>query len=295
MIKNIFLLVILICSLNVTSQQTIKKSFTHDGVERSYIMYIPAKYDEAQAVPLLFNFHGYGMTASSQLNYCDFRPIADTACFILVVPQGTLLGSKTHWKVGGWTVESTADDIGFANAMIDTLSANYNINSKRIYSTGFSNGGFFSFELACQLSNRIAAIGSVSGSMTPETYTNCKPSRPMPVIQIHGVADSLVLYAGTKWSKPAELAVSYWTNYNHTNTSANTTELPDIVTTDGSTVKRYTYSQGTACSNVEHLQVSGGDHTWPGASGRTNNKDINASVEIWNFLSRHTMDGCVAK
>lgn len=293
--KNILFLALLFLGFNATSQQTIKKSFNLNGVERSYIVYIPANYNNTKSVPLVFNFHGYGMTASSQLNYCDFRPVADTAGFIIVVPQGTLLKDKTHWNVGGWTNESTADDIGFANAMIDTVSANYKIDSKRIYSTGFSNGGFFSFELACQLGNRIAAIGSVSGSMTPETYKNCNPSRPMPIIQIHGVADSLVLYKGTPWSKPAESAISYWTNFNHTNPTANTTNISDIVTTDGSSVKRYTYSKGTACSDVEHLQVIGGDHTWPGASGRTNNKDINASVEIWNFLSKHTLDGCSEK
>ncbi len=286
---NIFLISFLIVGLTAKSQQTITKTFVHNSVTRSYIIYIPAIYNGIKPVPLVFNFHGYTMSASQQMTLCDFRPVADTAGFILVHPQGTLFNGNTHWNVGGWTNGSTADDIGFTNAMIDTIASHYNINLSKVYSTGFSNGGFFSFELACQLGNRIAAIGSVSGSMTPETYNNCNPKRPVPIIQIHGTTDNTILYNGMSYSKPIATTLAYWVNYNQTNINPIITSLPNLNTTDGSTVELYAYLNGNRCSSVKHYKVLGGGHEWPGSWG---NMDINSSAEIWRFLRQYDLNGC---
>ncbi len=82
------------------AQQTINASITHDGIQRSYILYVPANYTGNSAVPLLFNFHGYGSNANEQMWYGDFRPIADTEGFIIVHPEGTLDNSGiSHWNV----------------------------------------------------------------------------------------------------------------------------------------------------------------------------------------------------
>ena len=144
-------------------QQTIDGSITFAGIQRDYILYVPEIYTPGEAVPLILNFHGYTSNAFEQLNYGEFRPIADTAGFIVVHPMGTvdLLGN-THWNVGWGT--SSVDDLGFTAALIDSLSAEYSINQDRIYSTGMSNGGFMSYHLACELSERIAAIASVTGT-----------------------------------------------------------------------------------------------------------------------------------
>jgi len=259
----------------VYGQQTLTKSFLHNGVIRAYILYVPASYRDGSAAPLVFNFHGFGMTALGEMNYCDFRPVADTAGFILVHPQGTPFNGSNHWNVGGWTNGSTADDIGFTNAMIDSISSIYSIDLSRVYSTGFSNGGFFSFELACQLSNRM-----------PETYAHCHPTRPVPVIQIHGTNDFTVSYTGMSWSEPVPVALSYWINFNHTDTTPAILRLPDLNTSDGSTVEKYTYSNGDSCSSVEHYKVIGGGHDWPGSWG---NMDINSGAVIWKFLSRYRL------
>ena len=130
------------------SQQTISDSIVHNNVTRYFTTYIPAVYNSSIPVPLLFNFHGYTSNASQQMWYGDFRSIADTANFLLVHPQGGVDSTgNTHWNVG-WN-GSIGDDIGFTAALIDSLSAEYNINQDRIYSTGMSNGGFMSFNLAC--------------------------------------------------------------------------------------------------------------------------------------------------
>lgn len=277
------------------AQQTINGSITHDGLQREYILYVPASYTGNEPVPLIFNFHGYGSNANGQMWYGDFRSIADTAGFIIVHPQGTLFNGITHWNVGGWTLGSTTDDVGFSKALIDSISAEYNIDSMRVYSTGMSNGGFMSFLLAGQLSEKIAAIASVTGSMTPETFNNSNPQHPTPILQIHGTSDGVVPYNGASWTKSIDDVIQYWVNYNNCNTTAKTTTLPNINTVDGSTVEQIVYDGGDNEVTVIHFKVTGGGHTWPGTAfgGAGTNYDINASVEIWNFFFRYDINGLI--
>ena len=160
------LLILLIClPLFTLAQQTINESITHGGLQRDYIIHIPSSYNVNTPIPLVFCFHGYGSNASTNMSYTNFNYISDTAGFIVVYPQGTLLQGTTHWNVGGWTTASTIDDVGFTASLLDSISNAYTIDDTRVYSTGMSNGGYMSFLLACQLSNRIAAIASVTGSM----------------------------------------------------------------------------------------------------------------------------------
>ncbi len=192
------------------AQQTLDGSIIHDGMQRDYIIYIPGNYSGSTSVPLVINFHGLGSNATEQMWYGDFRSIADTSGFLIVHPEGTLYNGSAHWNVGGFTVGSTVDDVGFTDALIDSLSVMYNIDLTRVFATGMSNGGFMSFLLASQLSEKIAAIASVTGSMTPETYNNSNPQHPTPIMQIHGTADNLVPYGGVFYSKSIEDVLNYW-------------------------------------------------------------------------------------
>ncbi len=293
--RPFFILAFIFFSLSLCAQQTFRDSILHDGQEREFILYIPESYTGAEAVPLVLNFHGYGSNATEQMWYGDFRAIADTAGFIVVHPQGTLLNGITHWNVGGWTAGSTVDDVGFVDALLDSLEWAYNIDASRIYATGMSNGGFMSFLLACQLSDRIAAIAPVAGSMTPDTYNACNPQRPVPVLQIHGTADPVVPYTGALWTKPVETALTYWEEHNQCTPTPEITALPDVDESDGSTVERVLYAGGEQGTEVLHFKVEGGQHAWPGSiyGGPGTNWDINASQEIWKFFSRFTLEGAL--
>lgn len=282
-------LVLLIPTLGL-AQQIINGSIMHDGGERSYILYVPANYTGDEPVPLLFDFHGFTSTADYQMARSNFPPIADTAGFILVTPQGTTWFGQSHWNVGGWIIGSSTDDVDFTDHLLDSLSSNYNIDPSRVYATGFSNGGFMSFLLACQLSDRIAAIASVSGSMTPENYDACASERALPILQIHGTADGTIPYDGIGYSKPVAEVIDYWVVNDNTVDTAIVTSLPDIDPGDGSTVEHHLYDAGDNGVTVEHFKVLGGDHHWPGAEG---NMDIGASDEIWRFLSRYDIDGLI--
>lgn len=288
-------LIMLSFVLKSFSQQTIQGSIMHDGLIRVYQLYVPAIYSGNTSVPLLLNFHGYTSNATEQMFYGDFRGIADTANFIVVHPQGTLDNTgTTHFNVGWGT--STVDDVGFSEALIDSLSAMYNIDQSRIYSTGMSNGGFMSFYLACNLSNKIAAVGSVTGSMSLNLISNCNSIHSIPIIQIHGTNDPTVPYQGSAgWSAPIPTVLTHWVNFNNCNSLPNTVSMPDIQPLDGSTVEKIVYSDGNNCTQVVQYKVTNGAHTWPGSAINLagTNYDFNASKKIWEFLSEYDINGLI--
>lgn len=278
---------------SLSAQTDIVGTIQSGGLTREYLLYEPAIYNGSTPVPLVINMHGYTSNNIAQALYGNFRNIADTANFIIVLPNGTLDNQgQRFWNAFG--VNSDVDDVGFIRDLIDSLSASYNIDPQRIYATGMSNGGFMSYVLACELNDRIAAIASVTGSMAPLELASCNPVRPVPVMEIHGTADDVVPYNGSPL-----LAVSIpdvidaWVEFNHCNATPLVTNVPNTSTTDGCTAVHYLYSGGENGSTVEHYKIVDGGHTWPGAGfiiGVTN-QDVNASKEIWRFFSQYNLNG----
>ena len=276
------------------AQQTINGTIEHDAITRSYVLYVPATYTPGTPAPLVLNFHGYTSNASDQMFYGDFRPIADTAGFLLVHPMGTLDGNgETHWNSGWGT---GVDDIGFTEALIDSLALDYSINLDRVYSTGMSNGGFMSYTLACSLSDRIAAIASVTGAMNLGQSTSCNAQHPTPVMQIHGTADGVILYNGSTWYVSTANSMSYWTGFNQCDPTPVVTNVPNINTIDGCTAVHYVYQNGNNGVEVELYEIVNGEHTWPGApiAWGVTNYDINASEKIWEFFAKYDINGLIA-
>lgn len=275
-------------SISFSFAQSSTHSIQHDGLSRGYLLYVPASYDSTQQTPLVFNLHGYGSNNVQQEFYGDFRPIADTANFILVHPNGTNdPTSSRYWNVG--FAPSNVDDVGFIEALIDQLQTEYNIDTRRIYSTGMSNGGFMSYRLACETS-RFAAIASVTGSMTTEINNNCNPAYHTPIMQIHGDADATVDYNGDPAinSLGIDSIIQYWLNTNNLPANPQTDTFPDINTSDGAYAIRDLYSSASNV-DVELIKIIGGGHTWPGAAitiGVTC-QDFSASQEIWRFFSQY--------
>lgn len=290
----LLLAVVIIFQIQVQSQTTIQSGFVFDGIERSYLLYVPASYSAQHAAPLLLNLHGYGSNMNEQILYGEFRPIADTAGFLLVVPNGSLdLNNTMHWNTFG---TSNVDDVGFLSALMDTISNHYFVDQQRLYSTGASNGGFMSYKLACNLNNRIAAVASVAGTLTTADLMNCYPTRPVPVMHIHGTADGTVPYNGNGFFLSVPTILTHWIDFNHCETTAVVTQLPDVNTNDGCTAEHYLYGGGDAGSTVEHYKIIGGGHSWPGASININvtNMDFSASAVIWQFLRKYNLSGLLS-
>ncbi|MBC7411987.1 MAG: prolyl oligopeptidase family serine peptidase [Bacteroidia bacterium] len=279
----------LLFALNTQAQSTNIDSIVSNGLYRNFRLYKPAVYTGFTARPLIINMHGYTSNAADQQMYSNFMPIADTANFLMVCPNGTSSNGSQYWNAG--IGNTGANDIQFISDLITHLSLNYNIDLNRVYATGMSNGGFMSQTLACALNNKIAAVASVTGSMFTSQYTTCAPNRPVPVMQISGTADNTVPYAGTTNTLSITSLVNYWVTNNNCTTTPVVTAIPNTNTTDGCTAERSVYTNGNAGSTVELYKIIGGGHTWPGAPitiGVTN-QDMSASKEIWRFFRKYKL------
>jgi polyhydroxybutyrate depolymerase len=250
------------------------KQLVVNNTNREYIIYVPENFTGTSSLPLLLSFHGLSSNMNFNYDYTNFSELAERENFIVVHPNG--IDNR-------WTVSATNNpDIDFIEALLDQLENDYNIASNRIYSTGMSNGGNFSFTLACGLNDRIAAIASVTGLMLQMAIGNCIPSRPLAVLHIHGTEDLIANYAFVQGG------LDFWTDHNNTNDFPIISDIPNIDSGDGSTVKRFEYLNGNSNVEVQHLKITGGGHEWPGFSG---NMDINASDEVWNFVKNFDLSG----
>ena len=299
MIKKILLLA-LGANFLLLSQQFTEASFLHNNLERSYILYVPDSYDSNSSTSLVLNLHGYSSNAGQQMIYSNFYTIADTAGFILAHPQGTIDDNGfAFWNSGLFGESIEIDDIGFLSNLIDTISSQYNINQDKIYSTGMSNGGFMSYKLACELSDKIAAVASVTGSMNESQINSCFPQQSMPVMQIHGTTDLVVLYEGNEFLETLSIedVVSYWVAFNQCDTDPVVTNMPDINILDLSQAEHYLYDNCINSTSVEFYKIINGGHTWPGAliplTGNNTNQDINASEKIWEFFQKYDLSGLI--
>lgn len=254
---------LIVLSVCLVSAQT--GSFSVNGQLRDYILYVPSGISRP---PLVINMHGLGSNASQQRAYTQFDRLADRDKFIVVYPNA-INGS---WDLAGNT------DVLFLTALMDTLEKKHGIDRNRVYATGMSMGGYMSHKLGCQLSGRIAALVSVTGLNAHNAL--CTPSRPVPVMQIHGTADSVVRYSGV----PA--TVSGWVTRNGCPQNPVTTD-PYPINLPTSKVRKDVYSPCNQGSEVVLLTVRDAGHIWPGGLGTT--ADINASEEVWAFLKRFSL------
>src|SRR5688572_29721389 len=133
---------------------------------RSYHVHVPPSYDPKKPMPVVIALHGAGMNGKMMKLYSDLDKKADAAGFIVVYPDGTGTGSFLTWNSGGLRLGARgADDVAFIRKMLDDLAGVAAIDSKRVFATGMSNGGMMSYRLAAELSDRIAAIAPVAGTM----------------------------------------------------------------------------------------------------------------------------------
>ena len=302
----------------------------HDGLERFYVVHVPPEYDKNSSTPLFIALHGGGGNARSSPGYFGLNLKSDREGFIVVYPEGTgkkVLG-KTFavWNAGrccGTALQDNVDDVGFIDSMIDKLKSDFNIDEKRVYATGMSNGAQMVYRLACELSDKIAAIAP-SGSQG--TFDNCHPERPVPVLHIQGKADPCSLYDGGVCGR---CMADFWrklgipVQYN----SWECISIPGYVdgwkTRNGCSGKtNVTFrNKGAICVTHEGCQqnadvtlctVDGLGHNWPGQKTygveacKTNpdgiicnawkdsvgplSQDISANDMIWEFFKEHPME-----
>jgi polyhydroxybutyrate depolymerase len=263
------------------------------GERRRYLLYVPERYDPALPAPLVISLHGFAEWPAHQRDLSHWNDLADEEGFIVVYPSGT--GFPLRWRTHGRSGDDAdrSVDVTFISELIDVLATDYSIDPSRIYVNGLSNGGGMSFALACDLSERIAAFGAVSGAyMLPADA--CRPSRPVPAIIFHGTADPIVPYEGGP-SHAFDLpfpVIGEWVEAlaQRNGCDGAAGELPSHGDVRGVSF--------TGCdADVVFYKVDGGGHAWPGGGrlpafivGHTT-QDIDATRVMWDFFRQHPLPG----
>jgi polyhydroxybutyrate depolymerase len=246
---------------------------TSGGLERRFLVYLPLLSDRHAALPLVFNLHGSGGTPEEQLATSQLEPLADARHFALVAPAA--VGNR--WNVP--PEPDKADDVRFISDIIDALSDTLCVDASRVYSTGFSGGGRMSSQLACDLSERIAAIAAIGGVRFPGP---CTRARHIPVLAFHGTADQVNPYDGggqPYWGTGVHDAVQGWASHNGCLDRTENRVAPAI--------DRISYG-GTGCGDVVLYRIDGFGHAWPGAI-IPDGQDGTANDILWSFFLSHPL------
>lgn len=260
-------------------------SLEHDGLTRTAVVVAPGSLDASAPAPLFLNFHGFGGTAEDHLLEADLRDLAERDGVLLAYPQGSLLDGDPHWNASppGPDNKSEADDLGFTRKLVQAIGESYALDTERVYAAGYSNGGMFAFALACQESDLVAAVGSISGTMLDGTEEDCRPAHPTAVITLHGTEDGVLPYEGGAGHMGAEDIVAWWAAHNDTDTEPTTRSETD----GGLTIEEERYAGGSGGAEVAHYRYVGGGHVWfeAGLGGDS------ASAMVWDFLTAFDVGG----
>ena len=242
-----------------------------DSRTRSYIVHIPPKYDSSQPTPVVLAFHGGGSNAQQMVRFCGVNEKADKEGFIVVYPNGTgRFEADAHLErrqLLRYAMRNNIDDVGFTRALLEDLAKVANVDTQRVFATGISNGGIMCYRLASELSDRIAAIAPVSGTMGTQT---CNPKRAVSVMHFHGTGDEFLPFKGGKGKGVSQTefysvkhSVNAWAKANGCPETPVVTDEPKKAD-DGTTVERKTYGPGKDGAEVVLFVINGGGHTWPG-------------------------------
>lgn len=236
---------------------------------RPYNRRIPAMYNPSQPTPLVIMLHGYGASGALEDLYLHLGQLAATRGFLYAYPDGTLDSTlERFWNATDACCDfehRNIDDVAYVHAVIDDMSARYNVDARRVFLVGHSNGGFMSHRLACELSPRIAGIVSLAGAVWND-MTRCTPTSPVAVLDVHGDLDTTVSYAGGAFGLgpmyPGEFStLAGWATRNHcTGSLADTGMSLDLeATIPGAETSTAAYT-GCPEALVELWTIHGGSH-----------------------------------
>lgn len=261
--------------------------------QRTFVIDIPQSYsDDGDPVPLVFVLHGAGGDGNGIRSFSGFAQLGEEENFISVFPSGLNGGWNDGRPDPGLAV---IDDLGYFDHLISLLTRSLNIDTDRIYSSGYSMGGMMSYRLGCNLPDRIAAIASVASTMPVYILEECDAAPPLPVLLIQGTDDNVVPWTGIRGGYlSAVLTMQYWTEHNDCPYETEIVIEPDIDPTDNTIVMREQYADCDA--EVMMYAVYRGGHTWPGRiipapiDLGTTSRDIIASEAIWEFFQRYSLE-----
>jgi polyhydroxybutyrate depolymerase len=263
------------------------REITLDGRTRTFAVDYPPRetsLDAPKPAPLVLAFHGWGGTPEQLERTTKIAASINARGWIAVRPAG-IDKSFNAGTCCGQASKVSVDDVAFARKIVAIVEAEACVDKKRVFSTGFSNGGFLSHRLGCEASDTFAAIASVGGTFGIQS---CAPPRPVPVLQVHGARDAVVKWDGTPksgWSSVATV-LSTWRKIDGCGD-----DEPTAIYAHGNV----TCTRASACSAGSELilcrdKLAG--HTWPGgptSTGKWGSQDLDATSYLLDFFARHPM------
>jgi polyhydroxybutyrate depolymerase len=251
------------------------------GLTRTYRLHVPDNYRPSKAQSLILVYHGRGKTGAQTEAFSDLS----TLDAIVAYPNGVIGDeNKQAWQGAPYSADGV-DDVQFTEDLLDQLESSYCVDPKAVYATGKSNGAGFTGILACRLADRIAAIAPVSGAFYIQG-TRCAPSRPVPVLDIHGTGDTTIPYGGDGQRDLPDVQtwVRDWSVRDHCKQDPKTSQTGDDVLT-------FTYKGCKA--DVVHVAVTDGGHSWPGSDSSSGPGYVTQTFEahelIGAFFTAHKL------
>lgn len=245
------------------------------STSRTFTLYVP--YGAHSGLrPAVFLFHGYSSNPNTIDSKASMTANAESAKWYAVLPLGS--GLIRGWNGAGCCPGVFSDDVAFARAIVDWLKANTCVDQNKVYSTGFSNGGFMTHRLACEASDIFSGFAPHSGLLGSSSASSCTPSRSVPVVSFHGTADGVVSYFGNGNTLGFWDTMAHWTANNACGGEENAV---DVLVTETTHCVRYNECSGGV--PVEFCEVSGLAHDWSG-NDDSRPQDVDATAYIFMFF-----------
>lgn len=274
-------------------------SLNVNGVDRKYLLHVPAKYDNKKPTPLLFAFHGGGGSMEHMASDQKYKQISKSEenGHIVVFPNGYSrlpTGKFATWNAGkccGEARTTNSDDLAFVKAMLVRVKSEYNIDSKKIYATGMSNGGLFSYRLACEMSDVFSAIAAVAGT---DNTIECHQVRPISILHIHAQNDDRVLFSGgAGFEKTKEMVTEFVSVNDSISKWVKLNQCPSppkrVLSVKGAYCDEYSGCKSNA--KVKLCVTESGKHSWPGGEKNRGDeapsKAVSANDLMWDFFNRY--------
>jgi polyhydroxybutyrate depolymerase len=230
---------------------------------RPYDVDVPAGYDKSQAHPLILLLHGYAGNGKEIDDYMGFSALADAKQVLVAHPNGTYDDAgRRFWNATDACCNysnSYVDDVAFLNAVIDDIQKKYNVDARRVFVVGHSNGAFMAHRMACDSASRIAGIVALAGVVW-NAESLCQPTAPVAVLQVHGDRDEVIPFSGTLSEPSAVRTVAIWAKKNGCTgglqATGMTLDLDATLPGNETSVTRWTCTVGAA----ELWTIQGGAH-----------------------------------